>query len=93
MKNFEELLNNFADVLAEKLADKVIVKFDLQDHTAYNDEDLLSTPKAAVVLGLKSPNTLRNWTKKGLIPPVYNKTSGKYYYKYSDLIRFKSRKS
>ncbi|MDR2884105.1 MAG: helix-turn-helix domain-containing protein [Deferribacteraceae bacterium] len=83
------MINDFASILAEKLADKVILRFDPQDRNTYSDNDLLNTPKAAAVLGLKSPNTLRNWAKKGLIPPVYDKTTGKYYYRYGDLMRFK----
>ena len=90
--NLENLMNEFADILADKLANKIVTKIDPKDKTIYDDDDLLNTPKAASVLGIKSPNTLRNWTKKGLIAPVYDKNTGKYYYKYSELIRFKKNK-
>ncbi len=84
------LLFQFTDLLAERLADKVMARINSDGSCAYNDEDILKTPEAAKILGV-SPGTLRNWREKGVnLPYIFNKESGHFYYGYKDLMHYKS---
>ena len=85
------LLDSLTDILADKLAERLNKSMPEQTTKAYKPDDLLSTPKAAKMLGLAA-STLRNWREKSIVLPfVFNKETGKYYYKYSDLLQYKEK--